>query len=180
MRFMLRAAWPLLLSVTALHGATLVTVPFSPTIVTFPANDGSLPFTDTFGNTLTGNGTISNNPGQIFMFSGPLTVTFANPATIFGFSVGFSGGTPGPSVASVSFSNGDAFSTVTPLTAGSFFGLSSATTFTSVTLNFTGSGSPNFTDFRFDASAVPEPNTILPVALACLAIGCWQIKRRLL
>ncbi|MFO0949947.1 MAG: hypothetical protein U0835_02115 [Isosphaeraceae bacterium] len=115
------------------------------------------------------------NSGVLLPFG---SVTFSNlgpNVTGFGLSITNSFG---GAITSVTTDTGGSTSTSQSLSSGSFAGYTSATPFTSITLNFNG-----FTvvaaDYRLVATAVPEPSTLLSGAMVVLtACGAAVLRRK--
>jgi hypothetical protein len=170
---------------------SLVTTPFSGTITDY-TNVGtqSLPFTDTFGRTVTAADNASDIVSGEGLFFQPSSATdalsftgLATGTTMAGIS--FEGGGL-QFLTSVTFSNGDSFN-VTPSLSPSlgFVGFADTTPFTSITFDFGGLPGESFimTDFRTATSTVPEPATLTLQALAGLlvtagaAAATWHRRR---
>jgi hypothetical protein len=111
-----------------------------------------------------------------------LTLTFSSPLNYAGLDTGSDYGFPGSSqIQSVSVSNGDSSGT-TGLSANSFYGFSDTTPFDSITFSvLSGSGeSVVFSDFRYTATAVPEPTGLVMAGsglLVCVLAVAWRRAR---
>jgi hypothetical protein len=153
----------------------------------------SLPYTDSFNNIITPNG---GSSGQIIPFVGlslhqpagtipqVTSVTFAlsAPTNRIGFSF-LQNENPGEYLLSASFSNGDGFTGGPTFAVNkTFMGFSDTSSFTSVTLNFTGSSGLIMDDFRVaPTTAAPEPSS-LALSTVVTAVACvvaWHRRKRL-
>lgn len=142
----------------------------------------SLPYTDSYGNTISTNGGttgfisgLSNGlnlaapPGPVL--TGVVSATFALSAPTNQIGFNFLNESSTEHLISASFNNGDSFTGGASFTtAGKFQGYIDTTSFTSVTLTFTGDSGLSMDDFRVaSAAAVPEPSTIsLGAAMATI------------
>jgi hypothetical protein len=158
---------------------------------TFPSTIAGKSFTDAMGNVVTvGNSFFVS--GGVWFGDGDLTATFVAPVTAVGFTFANLCGNCSPPIIpnftvidSVTLNNGDSYNIAMGISGGlgapssQFFGVSSATAFTTATFHesFTSFG---ISDFRFgSAAAVPEPATFDLIALALLAIlGTLKLRSR--
>jgi hypothetical protein len=77
----------------------------------------------------------------------------------------------------VTLGNGDSYNIPTSFSSGGFFGVSSATGFTTATFHEQQFSSFGISDFRFGTTAVPESGTFGLMGSAVLAVYC-VLKRR--
>ena len=158
------------------------------TIDTFPGTGtiAGSSFTDAAGNVVTV-GSAFFLSGGIWYGSGNITVTFVSPMTTVGFTFANLCVNCSPAVIpnltlinSVSLGNGDSYNIPTGIAGGSgapssqFFGVSSATGFTTATFVEGQFSSFGISDFRFGAT--PEPSTMGLITMALLA-GVGMLRR---
>ena len=87
-------------------------------------------------------------------------------------------GGPSTTIDSVTLGNGDSYDIQTSFSSGGFFGVSSATGFTTATFHEQQFSSFGISDFRFGTTAVvPESGTFGLMGSALLAV-CCALKRR--
>jgi hypothetical protein len=151
------------------------------TTVTFPNTISGTSFTDDAGNVVTVGSSFSV-AGGVWFGSGDLTVSFATPVTAVGFTfVNLCPNCTPPVIPNftlidgVVLDNGDSYDIPTGISAGigapasQFFGVSSATPFTTATFRENPFSSFGISDFRFGGEVViPETDLMAPVLIALL------------
>jgi hypothetical protein len=173
------------------QAATILPNGFGLTVDTFPNTLVGTSFTDSTGNVLTV-GSSFFVVGGVWYGSGDLTAVFANPVTAVGFTfLNLCSNCTPPIIPdftlieSVTLSNGDSYNIPTGIAGGQgapssqFFGVSSATGFTTATFHNSFS-SFGISDFRFGSSeVVPEPVAFELVVPGLLAFfGFYKVRSR--
>jgi hypothetical protein len=155
------------------------------TIITNPAGLVTKNFdssgSDGSGDSISGPGIFFNvgNEELSLPTGGNVTFTFASPLATFGFDQGGDHG----DITAVTLSNGDPITTTLPFLVGDgFYGITSATNFTSATLTFSVPQGNSFviTDFRLGSAAnAPEPATLALIAPLLLAgLAAVRLRKR--
>jgi hypothetical protein len=109
-----------------------------------------------------------------------LTLTFSSPVNSVGIDTGSVGAS---SMNSVSVSNGDSIMDPVPLlSSNSFYGFSDATPFTSISFQIYAGYYDNvvISDFRYTATAVPEPTGLVMAGsglLVCVLAVAWRRRQ---
>ena len=178
--------------VSVSHAATILPNGLGLTVDTFPSTIAGTSFTDAMGNVLTVGSSFFVS-GGVWFGSGDLTATFVSPVTAVGFTfVNLCSNCTPPVIPnftlfdSVTLSNGDSYNIPTGIAGGQeapssqFFGVSSATGFTTATFHENPFSSFAISDFRFgSAEVVPEPAAFDLIAPALLAIfGALKLRAR--